>query len=63
MNTNCAIVVIVDKISHCGMLGILIIKRKLTNDAMVGLLKKQNSSVNLIQRIMEDFHCFIENIR
>jgi hypothetical protein len=40
MNTNCAIFVIADKISHCGMLGILIIRRKLTNDVMIGLDEK-----------------------
>jgi hypothetical protein len=34
-----SIFVIANKISHCGMLGIMIIKRKLKNDAMVGLVK------------------------
>jgi hypothetical protein len=38
MNTNCAILVIADKISHCGIIDILIIKRKL-ND-MIGLVEK-----------------------
>jgi hypothetical protein len=48
MNTNCAILVIADKISHCGILDILIIKRKL-NGAMIRLVEK-------------DFHLFIENV-
>jgi hypothetical protein len=42
MNTNCAILVFADKILHCGILDILIIKRKL-NDAMIGLVEKENS--------------------
>jgi hypothetical protein len=39
MNTNSAILLIADKISHCGIVDILIIKRKL-NDAMIGLVEK-----------------------
>jgi hypothetical protein len=39
MNTKCAISVIADKISHCGIIDILIIKRKL-NDVMNGLVEK-----------------------
>jgi hypothetical protein len=40
MNTNCAISVIADKISHSGIPGRLIIKRKLNNDAMIGPVEK-----------------------
>jgi hypothetical protein len=41
MNTNCAILVIADKIWHCGILGILIIKRKVNKDMMIGLAGKK----------------------
>jgi hypothetical protein len=40
MNTNFALFVIADKISHCGILGILIIKRKLNKDVLILLEEK-----------------------
>jgi hypothetical protein len=40
MNTNYAILVIANEITFCGILGILIIKRKLNEDVLVLLVKK-----------------------
>jgi hypothetical protein len=40
MNTKYAILVIADKISYCGVLGILIIRRKLNKDVMILLVEK-----------------------
>jgi hypothetical protein len=39
MNTDCAVLVIADKISH-GILGILSIKRKLNKDVLILLVEK-----------------------
>jgi hypothetical protein len=40
MNADCGILVIADKISHCGILGILIIERKLNKDVLIILVEK-----------------------
>jgi hypothetical protein len=40
MNTECAILVFADKMSHCGILIILIIKRMLNKVVMIGLAEK-----------------------
>jgi hypothetical protein len=39
MNKNYAILVIADKVLHCGIIDVLIIRRRL-NDAMIGLVEK-----------------------
>jgi hypothetical protein len=40
MNTNCAILVFADKMPHCGIFGILIIKGKFNKYVMIGLEEK-----------------------
>jgi hypothetical protein len=40
MNTNCAVLVIADKMSFCGRLGILIIKSNLNKSVLILLEEK-----------------------
>jgi hypothetical protein len=40
LNTNYAVLAIADKILHCGILGMLIIKRKLSKDVLILLVEK-----------------------
>ena len=60
MTTNYAILDIEDQIYFCGILGILIIKRKLNKGGLI-LLVEKCSTENLIERIKKElltsFHC------
>ena len=61
MNTNYAILDNTDEISVCGIIGILIIKRKFNKGGLILLVEKYSTTKNLIERIMKDllnyFHC------